>query len=265
MRRLIFPAAILIIVFLVLNGGGLQWQGRKPLTGPVGELRSIRIDVVNPKTGAVEKLKYPYELKGASLLANIVGEFARLEASSAGGPKYTAPSLQSFVITAYRTDGFVRYYVKLLEDGPGYDDGFYYFASPGGTGVKMPLYLVTALTIDQIDLFRQEPLHPKTMPSREPLKLKDMVQNQEILNLIIKRFPGAENSNGVFREGKKYALAVVPDEGGPKRLIFVKQKGKWSMTLVLDRKDYRNESLFGYLTKRYRDFPSELIPDIDPP
>ncbi|MFZ5641027.1 MAG: hypothetical protein ACOY4Q_10115 [Bacillota bacterium] len=57
MRRLIFPAAILIIGFLVLTGGGLRWQERKPLTGPAGELRSIRIDVVNPKTGAVEKLQ----------------------------------------------------------------------------------------------------------------------------------------------------------------------------------------------------------------
>jgi hypothetical protein len=255
---------ILIIVFLVLSSGGLQWQGRKPLTGPVGELKSIRIDVVNPKTGAVEKLKYPYELKGAPLLANIVGEFAKLEASSAGGPKYTAPSLHSFVITAYRTDGFTKYYIKLLEDGPGYDDGFYYFASPGSTGVRMPLSLVTALTVDQIDLYRQETLHPKTLPSSEPLKLKDMVKNKEILNLIRNRFPGAENSNGEFREGKKYALAVVPADGGLKRLIFVKQQGKWSLTLVLSRKDYRNESLFGYLTKRYYDFPPGLVPDIDP-
>ncbi|MFZ5641028.1 MAG: hypothetical protein ACOY4Q_10120 [Bacillota bacterium] len=155
--------------------------------------------------------------------------------------------------------------MKLLEDGPGYDDGFYYFASPGSPGVKMPLYLVSALGIDQIDLFRQEPVHPKTMPSGEPLKLRDMVQNKEILSLIIKRFPGAENSNGEFREGKKYALAVVPTEGGPKRLIFVKQNSTWTLTLVLSRRDYRNDSLFGYLTKRYYDFPSELIPDIDPP
>jgi len=99
----------------------------------------------------------------------------------------------------------------------------------------------------------------------DPPTVGKMINNPEILNLILARFPGAEN-NLVFdyREDKKYGLAVIYFENTLKRIVFEKKRDKWTISMVLNRLDYRNESLFGHITKKHYDFPPELIPSLDP-
>lgn len=105
----------------------------------------------------------------------------------------------------------------------------------------------------------------RTEEHQQPPTVKGRVKNQEILKLIKERLPGAENNFlFYFGEREKYALAVIGWEGKLKRIVFVKTNDKWNISMVLDRKDYRNESLFGHITKKHYDFPQELIPSIDP-
>ncbi len=101
----------------------------------------------------------------------------------------------------------------------------------------------------------------------QPPKLHEVIKNQEVLKLLLEYFSDSTDLSVFdYRENQKYAVAFinVHSQKRIKRFIFVKENEKWMLKMALDRKDYKNDSLFGYLTKKYYDFPQELIPDIDP-